>query len=170
VKLKSLIIGLMLFAFAIPLFAQTTATVTLTEYNAQNSIGWYVANELTVDSAATKWTNAFTLPNFDAESFTTYPFAYTKRETKFVSNDSLNYSIYVYGCSPKSTVDANWQIIDTLFANTTLKATATPAAANGTANFNNKKFPLYKLCIVNKAGAKKFKLSDFSIFQAKKDN
>ena len=169
-KLKTLIIGLMLFLFAVPLFAQTTETIKLTEYNAQNSIGWYLGSELTVDSAATKWSNAFTLPNYDAESFTTYPFAYTKRETKFVSNDSLNYSVYVYGCSPNTNVNANWIIVDTLFANTTLKATTTPSAAAGTANFNNKKYPFYKICIVNKAGCKKFKLSDFSIYQAKKDN
>lgn len=165
--MKTIRLFLLLVLLFSPMFAQTK-NFTLTEFSQQNSYGFFVTN-LVVDSAATKWSQEISVSNYDAESWTTYPWNYSKRETKYVSNDSLNYSVYVYACGPNKDVNANWFVIDTLYNNTTLKATGTPAVANGTANFNNKKFAYYKICIVNKAGCKKFILSDFGFYQAKRD-
>ena len=132
-KFLKVLISLLVVALVVPAMADTLAFTRTNIFPGGEMI--YFSGS--IDSAAIDTSGNFNLRAYDHVSWATLPFSFA---TYLASDDSLNATEYVDG----SMDGTNWTPVDTLFTNRT-----TSGWYYHTADFNNKKFKVYRARVQN---------------------
>lgn len=156
-------IALLLFLLvtvAVSLTAQfsTDREVYATEGN--GVVYKFVATVKSQDSIASK---SFTLSEYDAESFATYPIAYGK---KIVSADSAT---RVFARILGTYGDGEWFVVDTLAAYAGAAFDSIATYNTGTLDLNNKKCAAYKISLKGLTGNPDDAVWTFSAYGYRRD-
>lgn len=135
--------------------AQFTTDREIVKTDGNGQILKFVASVPLTDSIASA---SFTLSEYDAESFSTYPIAYGR---KVVSADSTP---QVFARILGTYGDGTWFVVDTIAANDSVAAYST-----GTLDLNNKKCAAYKISLKGLTGNPDDPVWTFSVYAYRKD-
>lgn len=130
--MRKLITFLFVVLFAVGLFAGDIATSSAAADYGGKIVTFTVAG---LDSAENDTSAYFQFHQYDHVSWVTFPFRYQINSSSTPVNATLKTTYYIQGSIDGTT----WTAVDTI-ANV-----ATYGAASGTINFNNLKFPYYRM-------------------------